>query len=167
MYSVNDKKAAIRDLQRFLFIIGQNEDIPHLSIDGFYSEETVEAVTAFQRLHNLEEDGKVGRVTFDAIYEAYTDAMNKSKSEVLDFDRALFPLKLGDSGNNVSVLNSIIRELSRFYKDLPLPHGDFYSLDTKYAIRLLQSYFRKTENGETSFDFFNTLKEEMTLNQKT
>ena len=166
MYYVNDKKSAIREIQRFLLKISQKNNVPHLSVDGFYSGETEEAVRAFQRLYELDATGKVERETFDAIYSEYVRILNEETSEALELESESYPLKLGDSGNNVDVLNATIRELSLVYNDLPIPYGDFYSPDTADAVRLLQRYFREYESGEVSFAFFNKMKKETTLNQK-
>ena len=165
MYLINDKKAAIRDLQRFLFVIGQKHAIPHVSIDGFYDPETENAVRTFQRIFSLEITGTAGRETFDAIYAEYLKIINGASGEKLEFSKTSFPLKLGESGNAVSILNAVIRELSKsYYKDLPLPYGDFYSIDTDKAVRLLQRYLRVEENGEVTLEFYNKLKREVTLN---
>lgn len=159
MYSVEDKKSAIRDVQRFLFVIGQNGDIPHLSIDGFYSEETSAAVRAFQRINLLEVTGTVDRETFDAIYVEYLKAQNFARASTTEFSSSSYPLKIGDSGTGVSYLNSLIRELGRFYEDLPIPYGDFYSGVTMKAVKLLQSYFRLEEDGEVSAELLNLIKD--------
>lgn len=166
MYSIDDKKSAIRDLQRFLFVIGQRHGIPYVSVDGFYGQETENAVKEFQRIFALDITGTAEKETFDAIYAEYLEIVKNTEGESLDFSEKNFPLKLGDSGNAVSVLNAIIRELSVIYRDLPLPYGDFYSADTNSAVTLLQGYFRLEKNGEVSSELFNLLKREMTLNQK-
>ena len=166
MYLIDDKKSAIRDLQRFLFVIGQKHGIPYVSVDGFYGKETEDAVKEFQRLFALEITGTVKKETFDAIYDEYLKVIKGEDGESLDFSKNAFPLKLGDSGNEVSVLNSFIRELSKIYKDLPLPYGDFYSSDTNNAVRLLQGYFRIEKDGEVSINLFNLFKREVTLIQK-
>ena len=50
-----------------------------------------------------------------------------------------FPLKIGDSGNNVTELNNLINELSFYYRDLAKVYGDFYSKDTENSVKLLPS----------------------------
>ena len=166
MYSHNDRKSIIRDVQKFLLVIAEKNDIPHLSVDGFYSEETENAVRAFQRLYFLEATGKVNRETFDAIYAEYIRITGSAVSGADKFDNIVFPLKIGDKTNAVSVLNSYIRELSAFYKDLPLPFGDFYSKDTAKAIRLLQRYFREEENAEVSRELMDSIEKELQERQK-
>ena len=166
MYSVNDKKAAIFEVQRFLFVISQKNDISHLSVDGFYSTETENSVRDFQKLHSLDVNGTVNRETFDMIYSEYKKIKKYDALSCRAEDIDAFPLKMGDSGNNVSDLNTLIRRLSQFYRDLPKPYGNFYSKDTEKAIRLLQRYARNEENGKTSLEFFYILKKELLNRQK-
>lgn len=165
MYQSDDKKSAIQDVQRFLLVIGQRIEIPHLSVDGFWSEETEAAVRAFQGLYRLDATGIVDKETFDLIYSEYVRIATASndKSEFYD---ASFPLKLGDAGNSAAALNSLLNELSHFYKDLLKLYGDFYSQDTRSNVKMMQKYLRTEENGETSAEFFNALKKELKERQK-
>ena len=160
MYPLNDKKSAIRDVQQFLFVIGQTGDIPHLSVDGVYSEETTEAVKSFQALHSLKVTGKVERDTFDAIYKEYLRALVSNSGS--EFDKSIFPMKLGESNNGVAVLNGFIRELSSFYPDLPITYGNFYSNETVRAVKLIQRYLRIEETGEATHGLYERIKEELT-----
>lgn len=165
MYYSDDKKSVIRDVQRFLFVIGQSVDIPHLSVDGFYSNETAEAVRAFQGLYFLDVTGSVDKETFDLIYSEYV-RINAEADNKNEFESSTFPIKIGDSGNAVSVLNALISELSRFYRDLPKPYGNFYSKDTEAGVKALQRYLRREESGEASAEFINAIKKELTQRQK-
>ncbi len=166
MYSLDDKSSAIREVQQFLFVIGQRLDIPHLSIDGYYDEETFKAVRAFQRINKLEPNGAVDRETFDMIYKEYLKTQSELNKESVKFDVTEFPLELGDNGNGVSYLNALIRELSVFYKNLPTPLGTFYSAITESAVKMLQSYFRTEENGKTTFELLERIENEAIERQK-
>ena len=163
MHLTNDKSAIIRDVQRFLLVIGQNGDIPHLSVDGFYSEETAAAVRAFQINNGIEATGTVERETFDAIYAEYGKIMGMYPIN----NRYLsYPIKLGDSGFDVEKLNLLIRELAAYYKDLPIAYGNFYSKATENAVRMLQRYLRFNENGEASVMLLEALTTELKERQK-
>ena len=166
MYSLNDKKSAILEVQRFLFVIGQENDVSHLSVDGFYTEETQRAVRDFQALHSLEVTGNVDRETFDMIYSEYCDTVSAKSSYASASPASIYPMKIGDSGNEVSELNLLIRRLSRFYKELPITEGNFYSKSTEKAVRLLQRYMRRAENGKITPEFFSALKKELLNRQK-
>ena len=161
MYYVDDKRAAITEVQRFLFVIGQKNGLSHLSIDGFYTEETENAVREFQRSHSLLETGVVDRETFDLIYGGYREIVDlEGEYEALIYS-AEYPMRIGDSGNGVSDLNILIRELARFYRDLPIPYGNFYSADTSQAVKMLQKALRKVETGETTAEFIADLKNDL------
>ena len=161
MYYVDDKRAAITEVQRFLFVIGQKNGLSHLSIDGFYTEETENAVREFQRSHLLLETGIVDRETFDLIYAEYGKIVKSDgECEALIYS-AEYPMSIGDSGNGVSELNILIRELSRFYRDLPIPYGNFFSSDTSQAVKMLQKAFGKAETGEATAEFLADLKNEL------
>ena len=166
MYSLDDKRSAIREVQRFLFVIGQKQDIPHLSIDGYYDEETFRAVRAFQEINKLEPNGAVDRETFDMIYKEYLITQSELNEDNSKFTKDEFPLEIGDSGNAVSYLNALIRELSAFYKDLPTPIGNFYSAATESAVKMLQSYLRIEENGKTPIELLETMENEVIERQK-
>lgn len=166
MYLLDDKSSAIREVQRFLFVIGQRLDIPHLSIDGYYDEETFRAVRAFQEMNELEPNGAVDRETFDMIYKEYVKIQSELNRESVKFDADEFPLELGDNGNGVSYLNALIRELSIFYKDLPASLGSFYSVATESAVKMLQCYFRTEENGKTSIELLEIIENEAIERQK-
>lgn len=166
MYFVDDKKAAIFEIQRYLFVIGQEEGLTHLSVDGFYDEETEYAVREFQKMHSLGETGVVDRKTFDMIYSEY-DRINKEKKNDEDaLYSAEYPMRIGSVGNAVSDLNTIIRELSVFYRDLPDTHGNFYSAHTEKAVKMLQRILREKESGETSRDFYALLRNKLRGLQK-
>ena len=166
MYFVSDRKSAIFDVQKFLFVIGQSGDLPHLSVDGFYSEETRLVVREFQKARRLKETGVVDRETFDAIYAEYEQTVGSKNASVYSMPQNVYPMKLGDSGNAVSYLNLVLRELSRFYRDIPKPAGNFYSVNTFDAVKAMQRILRKNENGETTVEFFDLLRKELNIRQK-
>ena len=45
--------------------------IPSVSVDGIFGEKTKESVMKFQRWAGLVEDGIVGKITWDKLYETY------------------------------------------------------------------------------------------------
>ena len=50
--------------------------IPAVSVDGIFGTQTREAVLAAQRLFGLTEDGIVGELTWDEIYDQYSGIEN-------------------------------------------------------------------------------------------
>ncbi len=162
MYHISDKKGAIREVQKYLLAISQRADyLPHVTVDGFYGEETRLAVSDFQREYSLPITGTVNRETFDLLFEQYIYVTDTMEHEKNIFNIGDFPLKRGSGGNDVSVLNSMIRELAFYYRDLESPYGDYYSSVTEEAIKLLQGYFIEEKTGIVTVAMFDRLKEEI------
>ncbi len=62
----------VRDLQNYLDFIGQNiGELPRVTVDGIFGQNTLAAVNAFQRLFGIPETRYVGAVTWDAIRSQY------------------------------------------------------------------------------------------------
>ncbi|MBQ9070466.1 MAG: peptidoglycan-binding protein [Clostridia bacterium] len=167
MYNLYDKAGAISDVQRFLLLLSQNNaNLPHLSVDGIFNEETVTAVKEFQRQNSLPITGKVEKETFDLLYLLYTEALKEYYTDYDTLDSTVFPLKIGDSGSDVAVLNTYIRELAKYYLDLESVWGDFFSTATEKSVSDLQGYFREKQTGTVTKKFFARLKNEVNERQK-
>ena len=161
MYNIKDKAAAIREVQRFLLVISQENDyLNHITVDGIYGEETKAAIYSFQSRNNIPATGITNKETFDMLYRKYTEYIKLKESEYQVFDKNKFPLKRGSSGNDVSTLNTMLRELSLYYKDLSSTYGDYFSAETEESVKLMQKYFLMDENGEVNIKTFNRIKEE-------
>lgn len=168
MYLINDEKSAIKEIQKFLYVISQREKtIPHIAVDGYYGDETRIAVTEFQRLNFIEENGKVNKETYDLLYILYLDVLNEKNSSDTGLNSERFPLKMGDSGNDVAILNSILRELRQYYRELPITYGDFYSPDTENSVKEMQKHLRQEANGIVSESFLAILKKEIGNREKS
>ena len=71
----------VTDLQTYLARIAEVDgNIPVVTIDGFYGDETRDAVYTFQRLNNLPIVGSVGPATWNAIANRYDEIINESFS---------------------------------------------------------------------------------------
>ncbi len=70
--TIGARGAAVADLQKYLLTISQNlGNIPPVTIDMVYGEETKNAVTAFQQAYSLPVSGAVGPVTWQKIAQVY------------------------------------------------------------------------------------------------
>ena len=66
----------VRSLQQMLRTIHEADDrYPRIIPDGIYGRKTLEAVSAFQRLHGLPVTGVADQATWDAIALAYEPAL--------------------------------------------------------------------------------------------
>ena len=162
MYLLTDKSEFIREIQRFLSRLSQDDSLPHLAVDGIYTAETEAAVKEFQKQNNLTITGKVEQKTFELLYQQYLNSL----AEFHNFNPESFPLKIGDAGNDVLMLNTYIRELSEFYRDLKIEWSDFFSANTEESVNLLQEYFRTEKTGEVTQKFMLKIQNELVERQK-
>ena len=159
MYRTNNSKEAVRELQRILYTLSENYyDFPHITIDGIFDENTEKAVRIIQREYKLSETGIVNKDTLDSIYAEYIKFKNIKRNN--DIALELFPLKLGDNGTHVSVINAILRDLSSYYSDITPPYGDFYSYDTESAVMAMESHFNQESVGIITPIMYIRLKDE-------
>ena len=62
----------VEQLQTFLKTIADNNPaVPQIKVDGYYGEQTKNAVLAIQKLQGLEQNGQVGILTWNAIINLY------------------------------------------------------------------------------------------------
>ena len=117
----------VRTIQQQLERIRRNYPaIPRITeISNVFDQETEDAVRAFQRIFNLEEDGIVGKATWYKIKMIYNGVKSLSEitSEGLTIPEAqrVYPeaLRLGDTGLNVETVRFYLAFLGYF---LPESH---------------------------------------------
>lgn len=67
----------VADLQTYLSLVGRYYDaIPEIPVTGYFGPQTFEAVTVFQRLFGLDDNGVVGPLTWYAIAKEYDNLIN-------------------------------------------------------------------------------------------
>ena len=149
MYLITDEKAAIKEIQRLLFL---NES-------GIYDDKTKNAVIKTQENKNLPTDGIVDFETFEAIVEAYTAdkmKMDVKNSSVLKTNA--FPYQLGAHNHDVTILNAMISNVIDKYS-LPIwkPKGAFYSKTTASAVEVLREIFHIEKGRHIDEIFYDKL----------
>ncbi len=133
MYDIRDKAESIRQIQRFL-ISFQNarNGFSLLTADGVYGEETASAVKDFQRSQGLLETGTVDLDTWELLFMLYEQNEETSESDLVP--EAAFPLRMGDSGSTVSILQTVLEELL----EINLDSDGFFGRRTEDAVRTLE-----------------------------
>ena len=83
MYRLGDKRAAIREIQKYLHFISDRitNEVPRIAIDGIYGNESKEAVMAFQEYKGIAKTGEVDYETFNLLYSEYLKAKLKYQRE--------------------------------------------------------------------------------------
>ena len=150
MYELRDKKAAVREVQKMLrYIADKTEyDLPIVSIDGIYGEETKKTVSVFQKESGLSIDGRVDYETYLRLYAVYKEAReDRERIDYIITDEG-FPIGIGVQNDDVTQIHAMIRELNKSYPELPKNlRGSYYSKETEKAIADLQKIFLYEENG--------------------
>lgn len=126
---LGDRGEKVSHLQYMLAILSEFiPAVPTVQVDGIFGEETRQAVLAFQRFIGIAQDGIVGPVTWDEIYDQYAGIENTvlSRSGVFPPIERFAPARtlrgaqqqlrlLADSSPDASMQNqpAILRALQR------------------------------------------------------
>lgn len=161
--TVNDE---VRQLQLRLNRISNNyPSIPKIVIpDGVFGYDTLEAVTEFQRVFGLNQDGVVGQATWYMVQRIYNAVkrLNELDSEGITLEEVTrqYPgvLSYGDTGTGVANLQYYINYLSQFYETIPAVTMDgIFGDDTLAAVIAVQNTFELSPDGVVGPQTWNTL----------
>lgn len=168
MYSIYDKPMAIREVQRYLLLISQEDGrITEVPVDGIYGEPTRIAVAEFQKNNGLKQTGTVDKETFDLLYLTYTEIRDERDASSYVTVIEAFPLRLGDNGVDVEQLNLMLRQLGEYYIDLKRPEAEaFFSPVTEAAVKEMQKKFLEKETGVVTKKLFRRLRNEISARER-
>ena len=140
MYRVQNKTAAIKEIQRNILRAGYATD--GMIISGIYDENTRTAVTKFQKDKMLEESGFVDEATFTALYElAEKERLAKELRDNL-VSMAEFPIKRGEHSAVIASINYMLNNLLMKYGSSIYIHNKMHFGDeTSSAIKLLRRIY--------------------------
>ena len=114
----------IRSLQTMLRVISESDDQqPSVIPDGFYTGDTVKAVSAFQRRAGLPATGVADQDTWDAIVPVYKDALVEV-GEAEPVRIILNPgqvIRKGEEHPNIYLVQAILQVLSDAYDSISSP----------------------------------------------
>ena len=101
----------IRSLQTMLRVIGEDDaTLPPVVPDGIYGQQTIQAVTAFQRKYALPVTGITDQKTWDSIVSVYEPALirvGKAQPIEIIMDPGQV-YRLGDSDPNLYLMQSML-----------------------------------------------------------
>lgn len=114
----------IRSLQTMLRVLAENDGKYSKVIpDGIYGQETMRAVSAFQRIHGLPATGITDRDTWDAIHGEYEPALiNVDAAQQVDI--VLDPgqvIRRGERHPNVRLVQAMLAVLAEIYRSVSDP----------------------------------------------
>lgn len=142
----------IRSLQTMLRFIAESDNRqPSVIPDGFYTQDTVRAVSAFQRRAGLPVTGVTDQATWDAIVPVYQDArIQVSPAQPLRI--ILDPgavIRRGEHHPNLYLVQSMLLVLSQAYGSIPAPNvTGTLDIPTAEAISVFQQLCLLPATGE-------------------
>lgn len=124
------------------------------TIDGVFGSSTDSAVRTFQEIFDLSVDGIVGKSTWYRISYVYSsvaklaETIGEGVSDIFSEDIPNNTISLGDTGNYVLLLQSLLDYISVFYPSVPNIEKDgIFGQNTEDAVRQFQKTFGLTETG--------------------
>lgn len=148
-----DRGVPVRTLQYYLAFLGFfNPDLPQISVDGIFGQETYDAVLTFQKKYGLTVDGIVGRSTWNAIQDAYEGIIRTLPPNYKNYSELIYPgyfITTGSKGNVVRQLQTYLRVIGQNNDSVPLitVDGD-YGNRTKAAVEAVQRLNGLEPNGQ-------------------
>ena len=147
---VGSRGNEVKQMQFYLRIIARsNRNIPSINADGIFGSATEAAVRAFQNGYGLNVDGVVGPLTWNKIYEVYTDLINGLLTS--DQRPGVYPgtpLRLGSSGRAVKEIQYYLYLLSAYFPEIPvIAYDGIFGSATEKAVRAYQQLFGLTVDG--------------------
>ena len=142
----------VRSLQTMLRVIAEDDpSYPTLVPDGIYGQETITAVSTFQRKNALPITGITDQQTWEAIVEEYESAFTRiHKAQPIEI--IMNPgmvYKRGDSSPYLLLLQSMLLYLSKYHKDIsPPPHNGILDDATADSLSMFQTISGMTPTGE-------------------
>jgi len=114
----------IRSLQTMLRVIAESDERqPSVIPDGFYSADTIRAVSAFQRRYGLPVTGVTDQETWDAIVPIYQTALVEvGEAEPLNI--ILNPsqvIRRGERSPHLYLIQGMLTVLAEVYRSIPAP----------------------------------------------
>ena len=141
MYRIYDTSAAIREVQKYLSLVG--DPAIFVAPSGAYDQNTRESVRELQRREGLAVTGEVDRETFELLYHRY--ALIKQKNLIREslHSSVDLPIRPGASSAEMLQMNNMLARLLNYYN---IPHNlrrsGYYSSETSKAVRELKKIYK-------------------------
>ena len=158
----------IRSLQTMLRVIAEDDPThPTVIPDGVYDQETITAVSAFQRRHGLPVTGVADENTWNAIAEAYEEALIRvGKAQPIEI--IMDPGKVfrrGEYSPYLFLLQSMLLYLSQLHPSIDTPtHNGTLDSPTAEALAGFQLLAGLPPTGELDKITWKYLVNQFTLN---
>lgn len=160
--SLGSSGGQVITLQYFLSFISQfDNSIPPISINGFYDEQTKNAVSAFQSLKGLPDTGIADITTWEAVYDTYRGQVEYLNDKEMPVKTEPYPgvlLKRGSIGNSVFIIKEYLNFISKFLYDIPsLPQDNYFGPRTQNAVSVFQRIYELPVTGQIDEETWNAI----------
>ena len=147
MYRIDDRPAAIKEVQ--LYLRGVGYDTLPVIISGIFDDNTVAAVKNFQEKMDISPSGTVDFQTFTLLYEEYVKR-NYIREIVEGVNsRITFPLSVGMQGGEVERINDLTIEILDYYgHHHTVRRSGYFSSSTEEGVMIIQELFNIAATGE-------------------
>ena len=169
MYQQTDKKSAVKEIQKYLFVLSDKKysNIPRIPIDGIFDKETESAVIIFQENKLISPTGIVDYETFTALYEDYISVTENFYTSDYIFGDGTFPLKENDQNEDVRALHIMINELRKSYSQISgVGTGAYFSKRTSDAIDDIRELFMMPKSGKLDKELYRRMISEIDARQR-
>jgi peptidoglycan hydrolase-like protein with peptidoglycan-binding domain len=150
--SLGDTGENVRIIQYFLSAVSFfNSAVPDPGTSGVYDEATRNAVIAFQAFSGLPQTGVTDDATWNLLYDDYLGDIRSLTSEQIGSAVIPFPgvfLQLGDTGENITVLQNLINTAADVYNTIPpIPVTGVFDENTRDAVFAAETLFGLPVDG--------------------
>lgn len=157
-----EQGAEVFELQYLLNLVSEfNNEIPPVTIDGIFGENTKNAVESFERTSGLPVNGVVGIEDWDALYREYVGIINALPQGYFSVSTLPYPgfvLRLGSQGESVSALQEYLNYIGNTYSSIPKITVDgVYGPQTQAAVIEYKEIFGLGNQGIVSAATWNSI----------
>ena len=158
-YTDEQKRQHTAELQQYLYTISYfDKRIPQILPDGFYGENTENAVRIFQKEYGLPETGEADYQTWDKIVNVYRKYLSSKPEPIKVFPSEKYVCREGESGRTVYIIQALLNELGRCYDNMPeLAVSGEYGAETAEAVMEFQKKTGLPQTGEVNGETWNML----------
>lgn len=150
--SLGSQGISVSNLQYFLSYLSQfYSSITPIAIDGIFGNETRQSVISAQNTFGLLEDGVVGEITWNAIYNAYRGIVNEIPLHYIEGNVLPYPgvlLRIGSDNDSVLLLQQYINVIAEVYPEVnSVDLTGYFGTQTDRAVKSIQSLSGLEPNG--------------------
>ena len=150
MYTITDKKSAIKSVQKMMTLIYPDKMIVE---NGVYDLKTKDAVLALQRSRGIADTGNVDMETFYEIRNEYFKSGKKNTAESINLNID-FPVKKGYVSEFMPEINMKLGRMLEYYGEVDrIRYNRIFSYRTAEAVKILRVIYGLDLKDEIDAEF--------------